>query len=349
MALYLRHGNWAEYGPPLAYSAEELRRLKFYTLPKSRRLRETIAALARELDGFVYSDEELKTKKAFREADHPRGQPDNPGQFVEKDKQTAAPDTEAKHKGTAAGQKQADPPEKEAIPEVPYKNHAEFAGAMASKFNTGNNGFEVSRNIQDQNLNIPALTQSVTGIENMVNTFPALKNSLTRLDVAYGNDILMSTSLEGAVYFKDKSYKSYPDAINTSVDSRTVSGRIKSGKERLVSAGEHEAAHLIERELIYRNKKYTNDKERRNAWKLNLEAAKVIDEAYELAKNEPDLKGRSRDELIADISRYAIEDKSECLAEGITDYQYNSRQNNTGQAKLLSRMIYKVIQKRLGG
>jgi hypothetical protein len=220
---------------------------------------------------------------------------------------------------------------------------------MASKFNTGNNGFEVSRNIQDQNLNIPALTQSITGIENMVNTFPALKNSLTRLDVVYGNDILMETSLEGAVYFKDKSYKTYPDAINTSVDSRTVSGRIKSGKERLVSAGEHEAAHLIERELIYRNKKYTSDKERRNAWNLRVEATKVIDEAYELAEKEPDWKDRSRDKLVEEISRYAIENDGECLAEGISDYQYNARQNNTGQAKLLSRMIYKVVQKRLGG
>jgi hypothetical protein len=83
------------YGPPLLYPAEALKRLKFYTIPKSPRLRETVARLAQELEGFVYSDEELKTKQAFREADHPRGQPDNPGQFVEKDNHAAQPDTKA--------------------------------------------------------------------------------------------------------------------------------------------------------------------------------------------------------------------------------------------------------------
>ena len=314
-------------GSPLIYSDEQLK-VKFYTVPKSRTLREAFRQFKKQCDasGYVYSDEDLKHKKTFREADHPRGQPDNPGQFVEK--------------GT---------PAQETIPEVPYKNHAEFAEAMVSKFKTGNRDFEVSRNIKDQNLNIPAMTQSITGIENMVNNFPALKNSLTRLDVVYGNDILMETSLEGAVYFKDKSYKSYNNAMNTSVNTQTVSGRIKSGKERLISAGEHEASHLIERELIYRNRKYKSDKERRNAWDFNLEATKVIDEAYELAQQEPDLKGRSRNELIAEISPYAEWNDSECLAEGVTDYQYNARHNNTGQAKLLSRMMYKVIHKRLGG
>jgi hypothetical protein len=69
------------YGQPLLYPAEALKRLKFYTIPKTRRLRETVAALARELEGFVYSDETLKTK--WKKEDHPRGQPDNPGQFVE--------------------------------------------------------------------------------------------------------------------------------------------------------------------------------------------------------------------------------------------------------------------------
>jgi hypothetical protein len=45
-----------------------------------------------------------------------------------------------------------------------------------------------------------------------------------------------------------------------------------------------------------------------------------------------------------EISKYAKKNDSECLAEAVTDYHYNA-----GQAKPLSRIIYKVIEERLGG
>jgi hypothetical protein len=313
---------------------------------------ETYTEKLHKLFGLVYSDETLKRESKFRKEEHPRGQPDNAGQFVEKSAQeTQEQEKPEGNDDATAASNDANKPlpagnerstgQAEKLPEDIYKSYKEFTDDIENKFGTAGNKIEVSKNIQNENLNRPAITQSIKGIENIANTFPALKNNLTRIDVAYGNDILMETSFEGVLYFKNKSYKSYEDAMRASVDSRTVSGRISSGKERLESAGCHEAAHLIVRELIYKNKAYKDDKERRNAWNLHTEATAVIDEAFNRLGIKKDTE---KDKLILEISLYAKENDSECVAEAVTDYY-----NNAGQAKSLSRMIYKVIQERLGG
>jgi hypothetical protein len=346
------------YGPPLAYSAEELRRLKFYTLPKSRRLRETVAALARELEGFVYSDEELKTKQAFREADHPRGQPDNAGQFVEKDKQTAAPDTEAKHKGTPAGQEQADTPEKEGIPETPYKNHAEFAGAMASKFKTRNNDFFVSTNLQD--LNITTMSISSEGIENMVKKFPAVKDTLKGFDFTTG-EVLMDCGPKGVIGFNKEYFKSYKEVKDRSINPDTVSGNLESTEDRLNAAGIHEAAHLMELTLIQR--KYKDKRNIERVWKDSSEVKRIIDNAFEKLGTKKD----TEKDIIAAVSDLANKNASELFAETITYYHYGDKiynhkvqteknmnkkkqlERNHRQAVLFASMLYNIVEKELGG
>lgn len=111
----------------------ELERLKFYTVPHSRKLRETIARLKAQLDanqGFVYSDENLKEK--WEEEKHPRGQPGNAGQFVEKAKQiTEKPDDKvsADAPDEVSSQKDID----DAAPILPAKRDRYFEESLQIK------------------------------------------------------------------------------------------------------------------------------------------------------------------------------------------------------------------------
>ena len=103
------------YGPPLVYSDEKLR-VKFYTIPHSKKLREAFKRLAEQVSvqTLVYSDEKLKV--IFDESDHPRGQPGNAGQFREKEK--AAP-------GIATGGKREAPNDKHKRSTIPEELFSE--------------------------------------------------------------------------------------------------------------------------------------------------------------------------------------------------------------------------------
>jgi hypothetical protein len=219
-----------------------------------------------------------------------------------------------------------------------YEDFEDFKADMRNTF--GDVPF-VSRNLQD--LDYTALSQSAKGLETMINRFPAIRKELKGFDVTYESNAIMSCSFQGIIGFKESNYKTYKEAVRATTASPSIAAKSDTVKERLQAFGIHESGHLLELALINNNPEFKTDRQKRRAWNDGIEAQKVIDEAYKRSIATPEGKGKSLKILMSEISSYAVETGwSECLAEGLTDYE-----DNTRQAAILSRMINEVIEERL--
>ena len=139
------------------------------------------------------------------------------------------------------------------------------------------------------------------------------------------NSGIMSTDYHGGISFNPTYYRSYSEVARHS-------GNIFNDITTAVfSNGSHEAGHLLEATLIRMNGGTETD------WDNCTFAQKVINEAWKNAKKHPDGKGKKVSQLIAEVSDYASENRSECLAECVSDYSING-----DKAALLSKEVWKI-------
>lgn len=103
----------------------------------------------------------------------------------------------------------------------------------------------------------------------------------------------------------------------------------------------HELGHTLEAQLVH--KKFGTYWDRSHAWNHSTVATQVVAEAARMAKRTPEGKGLTNDQLVAQISRYAMKNRSEALAEAVSDYRANG-----AKAKPLSRAIWTILKRELG-
>ena len=182
------------------------------------------------------------------------------------------------------------------------------------------------------NLDFACVRSSAYGVEKVINEFPQAKGTFAGFGVS--NNGVMCASATGKINYNPHYYSDVRNLKNMIMGNTTGFHPKNTG---LVETGSHEMGHILELALINKNNAGWD------AWDKCSEAQRVVGEACKIAKKTPDGKGKLNAELKREISGYAMQNASECMAEAVADYIANG-----ANASILSREIWKILKKELG-
>ena len=201
-------------------------------------------------------------------------------------------------------------------------DYVEFENYLMNEY-----GINVHKNVKK--LDFIAVKESTAGVDYVMKEFPQAHDMFAKLYC--DNSGIMSTDFYGGISFNPQYYGNYSDVVSQS-------GNIFNDITTAVfSNGSHEAGHLLEAALIRMNGGTVTD------WNNCTFAQGVVNEAWKNAKKHPDGKGKKVSQLINEVSDYASENRSECLAECVSDYSING-----DKAALLSKEVWKILKRELG-
>jgi hypothetical protein len=207
----------------------------------------------------------------------------------------------------------------------------------------------VDESLKDFNINF--MQRSIDGVAAVLNDFPAAKKYLKSFGKVIDNEnpkkdprtIYMQCSPEGEIKFGDPYISGANPDIVELLQRELNKGLRKNSRVEWI--GMHEAGHLCELALIHKKKElYKSEEEREESWKNCTEAEKIVEEAFERLNDETDNEYKIWKNAAREISDYADDDFSECLAEAIADYTSSKK-----QCPLFSKIIYDILRNRLGG
>ncbi len=172
--------------------------------------------------------------------------------------------------------------------------------------------------------------QSLEGVEKMLEEFPEAQQFLKEITVDKGG--VMSMGYHGRLSFNSVVYKR-EDGVGFTSERGWSPANCGN-----FQVGVHEMGHLLERTLIEKNYIGCSIYEKAKAWNNCTEAKKIIAEA---CKNIKKSSGRefTFQKIQAQVSEYALTNKSECLAECVADYMSNGK-----QAAPLSQEVWKILK-----
>ena len=182
------------------------------------------------------------------------------------------------------------------------------------------------------NLDFNSVKDTAKGVEIVLNEFPQAKKVFGGFDI--GKSGVASASFSGKISFNPAYYK---DAKNLQCMIQGNTTGFHPKNTGIVEIGSHEMGHILELALINKHNGGVF------AWSECTEAKKIVSEACKLAKKLPEGKGKVNATLKQEISGYAMQNASECMAEGVADYIANK-----GNASVLSRMIWNLLKGELG-
>lgn len=207
-----------------------------------------------------------------------------------------------------------------------------------------NDHYGVSVDSSVGKLDFDAVHQGVQGIEQVMNEFPQAKSTLK--SISTDKTGVMAAGYDGTITF-NPSYYTDVSKLSSMIQGNTTGFHPKNND--LLTTGSHEMGHLLERTLIeksMRSGKYTFGV---IEWNKCGEAKRVVSEASKNAKKSPEGKNPSTGkayrnfELTAQVSGYAMQNSSECLAECVADYVANGE-----NASILSKEVWKILKRELG-
>ena len=201
-------------------------------------------------------------------------------------------------------------------------DYADFENYLSNEY-----GVAVSKDIKQLDFN--AVRESTAGVDYILKEFPQAHDVFDR--IYCDKTGIMAADFDGSVSFNPAYYKDYNNVA-------THSGNIFNDITTAVfSNGSHEAGHLLELAMIRMNGGSASD------WNNCTYAKQVVSEALKSAKKQPDGKGKKVTDLIGEVSEYARQDRSECLAECVSDYSING-----DKSALLSKEVWKILKRELG-
>lgn len=193
-----------------------------------------------------------------------------------------------------------------------------------------------------QNSDFQSVKAAAQGLEDIVKEFPQAAGLFHELNGDEHRDrAYASASFYGKVQLNPDKYTSR-DVVEQSYKSDVASKWHPTGTTA-DSIPVHEAGHILERALIDKNLGHQPMWSQATAWNKHSEATRVIGEACKVLKRTPAGKGLKNNDFVAQVSRYARENRSETLAECVADYHAN-REN----AAPLSREVWKILRRELG-
>ena len=195
--------------------------------------------------------------------------------------------------------------------------------------------YDIQLDSSIRSLNIDVIKEAIRGVEEVVKVYPDvgkfLKVAMTSnsgVMACTGSKLLFNPNFFNNNYMLSKVCK----------DNSKVGYWIENASP--ASIGVHEAAHGIEWALIQANKEYVTNYDMTQAWNNCVEAKKIVTAACKKIRNTTYGQGKSSTELVESISKYALKNDSETMAEAFADIYANG--NN---AKPLSIEILRVTKK----
>lgn len=185
-------------------------------------------------------------------------------------------------------------------------------------------------------LDFSAVKQSSNGIERILQEFPKAQGTLKTLGTSKSG--VMCAGFDGDINFNPGYYDDIDNLKNMIMGN--VAG-FHPKNTGLIEVGSHETGHILERALIEKN--HTTPIGDVMSWRDCTEAKKVCSEACKAAKKTSEGKGLKNAQLIEQVSRYAVKNRSETLAECVGDYVANGE-----NASILSKEVWKILKRELG-
>ena len=195
------------------------------------------------------------------------------------------------------------------------------------------NKYSIKMDSSVKKLDFESVKEGMQGIELVMNEFPQAQKALVRIST--NKDGVMCASYNGTINFNPTYYTDRTQAV---LASRSTGFHPKGSN--VVSTGSHEMGHILEKALIDKN---GGGIAGRIAWDDCTYSKAVVSDACKSAKKTAEGKGKTNTVLKGEISGYAKQDASECLAEAVADYIINGE-----NASILSKEIWKILKKELG-
>ena len=183
-----------------------------------------------------------------------------------------------------------------------------------------------------EKLDFNSVKDTMNGVDIVLNEFPQAKKVFAGFDI--GKSGVACASFTGKISFNPAYYTDAKNLQCMIIGNTTGFHPKNTG---IVEIGSHEMGHILELALINKHNGGVL------AWSECTEAKKIVSEACKLAKKLPEGKGKVNATLKREISGYAMQNASECMAECVADYIANK--NN---ASVLSRMIWNLLKGELG-
>lgn len=160
-------------------------------------------------------------------------------------------------------------------------------------------------------LNIRQVSQTLTEFETVLEDFPNAKKIFAGINVSDRGKAAFLPN--GELVLSSKYYK-----------EATI---------KLLGTGFHEAGHLLELAVIYKNNPLLSSEEIYEVYRGGQYAEQIVNDAFARISTH-----KTMDELRKDISNYATISNSETIGDAVKDYYMNGY-----NASILSRQIIKVI------
>lgn len=183
-----------------------------------------------------------------------------------------------------------------------------------------------------EKLDFNSVKDTTKGVDIVLNEFPQAKKVFAGFDI--GKSGVACASFTGKISFNPAYYTDVKN-LQCMIMGNTTGFHPKN--TGIVEIGSHEMGHILELALINKHNGGVL------AWSECTEAKKIVSEACKLAKKLPEGKGKVNATLKREISGYAMQNASECMAEGVADYIANK-----SNASVLSRMIWNLLKGELG-
>lgn len=182
-------------------------------------------------------------------------------------------------------------------------------------------------------LDFPSVHSAASGMDIVLREFPQAKGVLR--SVSTSSSGLMCARPNGEICFNPSFFKNGEATIQQKMEQSSRSGfHPKNTGAR--ECGAHEMGHMLELALIQR--RYPNSGGTL-AWNKCIMAKEIVSEACKNIKRQT---RQSFDAIRAEVSTYANENFSECLAECVSDYIAN-RTN----AAALSKYVWQKLKEEL--
>ncbi len=218
----------------------------------------------------------------------------------------------------------------------------------ASDFNEMKSYMSQKHNISIDNsvceLDFETCQKSLNGFEAVCDEYPELSNKVQKIKITH--DGVMSCTGD-TININPEYFKSSKDLDEICKEQSKKGFWIRNASPDSLMV--HESGHAVESLLIEANPNYAYDFQRTIAWQDCTEAKNIISKAVKEIKETEYGKGKKKIDLISAISRYALCDDSEALAEAFADVYANGDDANILSLKIKEITKAQFEQYRKGG
>lgn len=226
----------------------------------------------------------------------------------------------------------ATPPEKKQEAKPRVSDNKTFGGAKVYMMNR----YGVRMTDGLRNIPLEILLPTLQGIEDMIDEFPIAGRELTSVIGMSSKTAYMSASCDMIVKL-NKAWLSNPARLRAQIQNDVKAGWSPKNTS-IRECACHEMGHILEAIL----NKMANGKVNVSDWNNCIFASKIVNDAFYLVTKIPGYEDAQLMALKEEISDYALQDASECLAEAVADVMANGN-----RAALLSRAIWSQLKKEL--